>query len=123
MSPWDWAQIALYFGVLLLCVKPLGANMAAVCEGHTPRAVRFLAPLERLIYRACGVRAETEMNWKQYAIAMLLFHAVGFVALFGLQRLQAFLPLNPAGLGSVVPALANNAARENRCDLLAAFNG
>lgn len=110
MSPWDWAQIGLYFGVLLLCVKPLGAYMAAVYEGHTPRGVRFLAPLERLIYRACGVRADIEMNWKQYAVAMLLFHAVGFVSLYGLQRLQALLPLNPAMLGPVSPDSSFNTA-------------
>lgn len=110
MSPWDWIQIALYFGVLLLCVKPLGAYMAAVYEGQTPRGLRFLAPLERLIYRACGVKADAEMNWKQYAVAMLLFHAVGFVSLFGLQRLQAFLPLNPAGLGPVSPDSSFNTA-------------
>ncbi len=110
MSPWDWAQIALYFGVLLLCVKPLGAYMAAVYEGHAPRGVRFLAPLERLIYRTCGVKADSEMSWKQYAVAMLLFHSVGFVVLFGLQRLQAFLPLNPAGLGPVSPDSSFNTA-------------
>lgn len=110
MSPWDWMQIILYFALLLLCAKPLGAYMAAVYEGHTPRGVRFLAPLERLIYRACGVRAGVEMDWKQYAVAMLLFHAVGFVALYGLQRLQAFLPLNLAGLGAVSPDSSFNTA-------------
>lgn len=110
MSPWDCAQIILYCGILLLCVKPLGTYMAAVYEGHTPRGVRFLAPLERMIYRACGVRADSEMGWKQYAVAMLLFHAAGFVALYAIQRFQAFLPLNPAGLGSVSPDSSFNTA-------------
>lgn len=110
MSSWEWVQIALYLGVLLLCVKPLGLYMAAVYEGRGPRGVRFLAPLERGIYRLCGVNADAEMNWKQYAIAMLLFHVVGFVALYGLQRLQGFLPLNPAGLGAVSPDSSFNSA-------------
>lgn len=110
MSPWDCAQIILYCSILLLCVKPLGTYMAAVYEGHTPRGVRFLAPLERVIYRACGVRADSEMGWKQYAVAMLLFHAAGFVALYAFQRFQAFLPLNPAGLGSVSPDSSFNTA-------------
>jgi K+-transporting ATPase ATPase A chain len=110
MSSWDWLQIALYLGVLLLCVKPLGTYMAAVYEGNAPRGVRFLTPLERLIYRLCGVRADAEMNWKHYAAAMLLFHLVGFVVLYGLQRIQGALPLNPAGMGPVSPDSSFNTA-------------
>ena len=110
MSSWEWVQLGVYFAVLLLCVKPLGAYMAAVYEGNTPRVVRFLAPLERLLYRICGVRADMEMNWKQYAVAMILFHLVGFVALYGLQRAQALLPLNPAGMPAVTPDCSFNTA-------------
>ncbi|TWT45365.1 Potassium-transporting ATPase A chain [Phycisphaerae bacterium RAS1] len=108
MSPWEWAQIALYLGVLLLLAPPLGSYMAAIYEGNTPGPMRLLAPLERGLYRLCGVRADVEMNWKQYAVAMLLFHLVGFVALYGLQRVQGSLPLNPAGLGPVSPDCSFN---------------
>jgi len=110
MSPWEWVQIALYLGVLLLCAKPLGTYMASVYEGNPPRPMRFLVSLERLLYRLCGVRADAEMNWKQYAVAMLLFHLVGFVALYGLQRVQSLLPLNPAGMGPVSPDSSFNTA-------------
>lgn len=110
MSVGEWTQVLLYVGVLLLCVRPLGAYMAAVYEGDAPRGVRFLAPFERLIYRACGVKAEVEMSWKQYAGAMLLLHVVGFVVLYGLQRLQGMLPLNPAGLGAISPDSSFNTA-------------
>ena len=110
MSQADWAQILLYLSVLLLCVRPLGAYMAAVYEGNPPRGIRFLAPLERVIYRSCGVKTDVESNWKQYAIAMLCFHVVGFVALYWLQRLQWFLPLNPAGLRAVPPDSSFNTA-------------
>ncbi|MFO0840721.1 MAG: potassium-transporting ATPase subunit KdpA [Phycisphaerae bacterium] len=110
MSAWDWSQIALYLGALLVFVKPIGSYMATIYEGNIPRPMRVLAPFERSLYRVCGVRADVEMNWKQYAVAMLLFHLVGFVVLYGLQRLQGGLPLNPAGMPAVSPDLSFNTA-------------
>ena len=91
-------QIGLYFVVLLALVKPLGWYMARVYEGQPCGLDRVVGPLERLIYRLCGVRGNEEMDWKTYGIAMLLFNAMGRVALYALQRLQGILPLNPAGL-------------------------
>lgn len=108
MSSAEWIQIGLYFVVLLLLARPLGAFMAAVYEGRTPRFLGWLSPLERGIYRACGVRADAEMNWKQYAVAMILFHLAGFVVLYGLQRAQAVLPLNPANMPAVTPDCSFN---------------
>jgi K+-transporting ATPase ATPase A chain len=105
-----WIQILLYFGVLLLCVKPLGTYMAAVYEGRTPGPVRWLRPLESGIYRVCGVRSEEESNWKQYAVGMILFNLFGFLAVYMLQRVQSALPLNPAGLGAVSPDSSFNTA-------------
>jgi K+-transporting ATPase A subunit len=72
--------------------------------------LRWLRPLEHGMYRLCGVRADAEMNWKQCAVAMLMFHVVGFVALYGLQRAQGLLPLNPAGMAAVTPDLSFNTA-------------
>lgn len=103
-------QIGLYFLVLLALVKPLGWYMARVYEGQACGLDRVVGPLERLIYRLCGVRQTEEMDWKTYGIAMLLFNAMGLVALYTLQRLQGFLPLNPAGLGAVTSDLAFNTA-------------
>lgn len=105
------AQILLFFGVLLLLVKPLGAYMARVYEGK-PLSVleRLLGPLERLLYRAAGVRAGDEMGWKQYALALLLFNLLGVLAVYGLLRLQGVLPLNPQGIAGVAPDLALNTA-------------
>ncbi|HSB44520.1 MAG TPA: potassium-transporting ATPase subunit KdpA [Nitrospira sp.] len=103
-------QIGLYFVLLLALAKPLGWYMARVYEGQACGLDRVLGPLERLIYRLCGVRQTEEMDWKTYGIAMLLFNAMGLVALYALQRLQGFLPLNPAGLGAVTPDLAFNTA-------------
>lgn len=103
-------QIGLYFVVLLTLVKPLGWYMARVYERQPCGLDRVMGPLERLIYRLCGVRQTEEMDWKTYGIAMLLFNAMGLVVVYALQRLQVFLPLNPARLGAVTTDLAFNTA-------------
>lgn len=110
MTQNGFVQIGLYFVVLLALVKPLGWYMARVYEGQSCGLDRVVGPLERLIYRLCGVRQTEEMDWKTYGIAMLLFNAMGLVAVYALQRLQGFLPLNPAGLGAVTTDLAFNTA-------------
>lgn len=103
-------QILVFFVVLLALVKPLGWYMARVYEGKSCGLDRLLGPLERAIYRLCGVRPTDEMNWKRYGAAMLFFNAAGLLFLYGLQRLQSLLPLNPADLGAVAPDLAFNTA-------------
>src|SRR5690349_10922767 len=104
------AQISLYLLVLLLLVKPLGWYMARVYSGQDCGIDRILGPLERFIYQLSGVREHEEMDWKTYASAMLLFNAIGLVAVYALQRLQGWLPVNPAGLGAVATDLAFNTA-------------
>ena len=110
MTTLSWFQLILYFVVLLLLAKPLGSFMARVYEGQRTFLDPMLRPLESLIYRVSGVRADEEMGWKSYAVAMLLFNLLAVFVVFGLQRLQGFLPLNPAGLGAVSPDLAWNTA-------------
>ncbi len=105
-----WAQIGLYMLVLLLLAKPLGAFMARVYQGERTFLDPVLGPVERLLYRLSGVHADEEMNWKTYAIAMMLFNALGLFAVYGLQRLQGVLPLNPMGLGAVTPDSSFNTA-------------
>jgi len=103
-------QLVLYVVVLLALAKPLGAYMARVYEGRPFGLDRILGPVERLIYRLSGVRPDEEMNWKSYAIAMLLFNFAGLLAVYALQRLQFVLPLNPQGLGAVSPDSSFNTA-------------
>ena len=93
------AQIGLFFLVLVALVKPLGWYMSRVYTRQACGIDWVVGPLERLIYRVCGVRETEEMNWKTYAVAMLLFNVTGLVVLYALQRLQGFLPLNPAAFG------------------------
>ncbi|HEY6972903.1 MAG TPA: potassium-transporting ATPase subunit KdpA, partial [Nitrospiraceae bacterium] len=103
-------QIGLFFFVLLALVKPLGWYMARVYQGQSCGLERVLGFVERGIYRLCGVHPNEEMDWKTYGVAMLLFNAAGLFVLYGLQRVQGWLPFNTQGLGGVVPDLAFNTA-------------
>jgi K+-transporting ATPase ATPase A chain len=71
---------------------------------------RLLGPVERLIYRGCGVRADEESDWKRYALGLLFFNTLGILAVYAMQRVRHLLPLNPAGQGAVAPDLSFNTA-------------
>ncbi|HEV2458300.1 MAG TPA: potassium-transporting ATPase subunit KdpA, partial [Ktedonobacterales bacterium] len=102
--------LALYLAATLICVKPLGLYMAHVMEGRPIRPVRALARLEALIYRFCGVDPGEEMGWKLYAVALLVFNALGALLVYGLQRLQYWLPFNPQHFTAVSPDSSFNTA-------------
>ncbi len=104
------AEIAVFFGALLALAVPLGGYMARVYEGRAGLAARLLGPVERAAYRLAGVRTEEDMSWKRYAVSLLAFNAAGALFLYGLQRLQGLLPLNPARLPGVAPAVAFDTA-------------
>jgi K+-transporting ATPase ATPase A chain len=106
----DFIQSAIFLGVLVLMAKPLGIYMARIFEGKSVVLNRWLAPFERLIYRLSGVDQEKGMEWKTYAMAMLLFNVIGLVTVYLLQRLQQFLPLNPMSMSAVSPDSAFNTA-------------
>ncbi len=110
MNIYSWGQLILYMVVLLALAKPLGTFMAKVYEGERTFLDPILQPLERLIYRAAGVNSQEEMGWKTYALAMMLFNVLGLFVVYGLQRLQGGLPLNPQGLGAVSPDSSWNTA-------------
>ena len=100
----------VFFVLLILLVKPLGAYMARVYSGERTLLSPVLGPLERRLYRLAGIRPDEEMNWKTYGLAVLAISLVGIVFLYALQRLQHLLPLNPLGFGPVAPDLALNTA-------------
>ena len=114
------AQIALYLVVLVALVRPLGWFMARVLDGLPGEAPMGLGAAlgwcERLIYSLGGVRRDAtdgrvvEMGWKGYALGVLVFNAIGYAAVYALQRVQGALPANPAGLGPVEPGSAFNTA-------------
>ena len=108
MTTFSWLQLALYLFVLLLLVKPLGSYMARVYQGERTFLSPVVRPVERIVYRIVGLRPDEEMDWKSYALALLLFTLVGILTLYGIERLQSVLPLNPQHLGTVKPGLAFN---------------
>jgi len=110
MNIFSWLQLIFYMVVLIALAKPLGAFMARIYQGERTFLDPLLWPVEKLIYRLCGVRPDEEMNWKVYAFVMLLFNGLGLLVVYALQRIQGFLPLNPQGFGAVSPDSSWNTA-------------
>jgi K+-transporting ATPase ATPase A chain len=112
MTANGWFQILLFFAVLLLVTKPLGMFMTRVFSREKTFLDPVLRPIERLIYRCCGIDESREMDWKEYAVAMLLFSVVSMLVLYLIERVQGlkFMPWNPQHLASVGPDLAFNTA-------------
>jgi K+-transporting ATPase ATPase A chain len=96
-------QIFAFFLILLALTKPLGSYMARVFEGKRTFMHAVLRPVERSIYRLCGIREEEEQRWTGYAGALLLFSLVGLLLTYFIQRLQGYLPFNPQGFGTAHP--------------------
>jgi potassium-transporting ATPase potassium-binding subunit len=110
MNVYSWLQLIVYMVVLIALAKPLGTFIAKVYQGERTFLNPVMQPVERFIYRLSGVKAGEEMNWKIYAIAMMLFNILGLLVVYLLQRLQGFLPLNPQGFGAVTPDSSWNTA-------------
>lgn len=110
MTLFSWIQLIFFVAVLLLLTKPLGAFMARVYQGERTFLTSLLQPVERFTYRIMGATPEAEMNWKTYAVAMLLFNLLGLLVVYLLQRLQGVLPLNPQRLGAITPDSSWNTA-------------
>ncbi len=108
--------LVMFLVVLLALAWPLGVVLARAGDGTVAAipGLGWLGKLERLLYRAAGIADQDGQaqgqGWKTYAIALLSFNALGAFAVYGLQRLQAFLPLNPQGMANVSPDSAFNTA-------------
>jgi len=85
-----WIQSLIFLVILILLVKPLGEYMARVYRNERTLLDALVRPIERWIYRAAGVNADEEMDWKTYALAMLVFNALGLFAVYALERAQGF---------------------------------
>jgi K+-transporting ATPase ATPase A chain len=117
MTANGWLQIAIFFALIVACAKPLGLFMTRVMEGGKNFLSPVLGPVERLIYRLCGVKLDAqgqpeEQHWTRYAGALLAFSAFSTLLLYAIQRLQIWFPFNPQALsaGNVSPDLAFNTA-------------
>src|ERR1700733_10780430 len=110
MTVIGWLQAAVTFALVCLLVKPLGIYMAHVFQGERVFLSPVLRPVERGVYRLCRIDAARETGWQSYAFAVIAFSLAGFVYLYLLLRVQAYLPLNPQGFGNLAPDLAWNTA-------------
>lgn len=93
-----WSLLGLFLIVLGVLAWPLGKWLAALCEGGLPR---WMHAVEQPLYKMAGVAPDQSMHWHSYALALLAFNVIGALAVYGLQRLQHLLPLNPQGMGAV----------------------
>lgn len=102
--------LVLYLAVLLAIAPLLGRYIRIAMENGQSRLTAWGRPLERGIYRLAGIDPQAEMGWKRYAVAVLAFNLIGVAMVYGLQRLQGMLPLNPAAMSAVTPDSALNTA-------------
>jgi K+-transporting ATPase ATPase A chain len=110
MTANGWLQICVFLLVVFLVTKPLGIFMARVFGRERTFLDPVLRPVERLLYRLTGVDEGHEMDWKEYALAWILFSGVSMILLYVLERVQLWLPWNPQKLAGVAPGLAFNTA-------------
>jgi K+-transporting ATPase ATPase A chain len=102
-----WGLLALFLGLTTVIAWPLGRWMAALLEG---RHAAWMRRLEAPLFRAAGVDPDASMPWTRYAFALLAFNGIGALFVYGMQRLQQLMPLNPAGMGAVSPDSSFNTA-------------
>ena len=107
MTSSAWGLLALFLVLLLVASWPLGIWVARLCSGNLPG---WMHKLEAPLYRLAGTSADKSMNWSHYALALLAFNVIGALVVYALQRLQLYLPLNPAGMVNVSPDSAFNTA-------------
>ncbi|MDD0838782.1 potassium-transporting ATPase subunit KdpA [Curvibacter sp. HBC61] len=107
MNASAWGLLALFLTLLLGLSWPLGRYLAALCSGRLPR---WMLRTEALWWRLAGPGSQAPMRWPHYACALLVFNGLGLLAVYGLQRAQGGLPLNPEALGAISPDSAFNTA-------------
>jgi K+-transporting ATPase ATPase A chain len=106
MTSHAWLLLVAFLAILWALAVPLSRYLVRAIDGRLGAASRA----EGALYRLCGIRADEEMHWLRYALAIVLFNVLGLVVIYGLQRLQHLLPLNPQGLGAVTPDSSFNTA-------------
>ncbi len=105
MTPTSWLLFIVYLALLLALAYPLGRLIARVAD---PKPLPLSSVLEKPLYRLAGVKAGEGMSWSTYAISVLVFNLIGAVFVYGIQRLQNLLPLNPQNMAAVTADSAFN---------------
>ncbi|MGH7766626.1 MAG: potassium-transporting ATPase subunit KdpA, partial [Candidatus Binatia bacterium] len=106
MTTIGWLQIMIFSLVILSLTKPIGVYMFRIFEGDRQPLPRLFGPIERLLYKLCGVDPKAQQDWKAYTLSLLLFSVIPLLVTYAIERLQHILPLNPQNLGAVGPDLA-----------------
>ena len=110
MSSQAWIQLVVFLLVLAVIAWPMGQWLAAVADGRVPRWLAPVGAIENVFYKVAGVDAGASMGWRPYALGLLAFNVLGVIAVYGLQRLQGMLPLNPQAMAAVSPDSSFNTA-------------
>ncbi|WP_250528902.1 potassium-transporting ATPase subunit KdpA [Caballeronia sp. ATUFL_F1_KS4A] len=110
MNANTFMQTALFIVVLIALAIPLGRYISNVLDGSSVIVRKIGRPIESMLYRIAGVDPESEMSWKHYALAVMLFNVLGALVLYALLRLQGTLPANPQGMAGMTPDAAFNTA-------------
>jgi K+-transporting ATPase ATPase A chain len=111
VTPNGLLQIGVFFLAVLALTKPVGAFMARVFEGERTWLHVVLRPLERIIYRLCGIQEHQEQRWTGYAASLLMFSVAGLLLTYLIQRIQGLLPFNPQGFRDLTGARCGVYAR------------
>src|SRR5262245_50704457 len=101
MTANGWLQIGVFLLATLAVTPLIGRYMARVFNRDRTWLDPIVRPIERLIYRATAVDESHEMTWVEYAASMLLFSGVSMLALYLIERVQGWLPLNPQKFSAV----------------------
>ena len=108
MSSQAWVMLLLFMLVLVALAVPLARYIARIAQ---PEPINgWPGALERLLYRCAGVKESADMPWTRYAVALLLFNALGALAVYLMQRIQVWLPLNPQNMANVATDSSFNTA-------------
>lgn len=110
MTTQSWMLLITYLIALLITAYPLGMYLAQVGNSNAIRGWSWMAKVEHTLYRIAGIKPESGMNWKNYAIALLLFNALGALFVYVIQRLQIWLPINPQAFANITPDSSFNTA-------------
>src|ERR1039457_1818393 len=110
MSGASWLQYVVFFVLIAISTPLLGNYMYRVYRGGSAPGDRFFLPVERLIYRVCGIDPDSEQRWNVYTISLLVFSLAAALLTYANLRLQAHLPFNPDHMKAVSPGLSFNSA-------------
>ncbi len=111
-----WLQLGALILFIVIGTRVLGPYLAGIystgvdAPEKPPFGDRFFSPIERFVYRVCGVDEKREQRWTTYALSMLAFSLVSVLTVYLFQRLQQWLPANPNAIQNVKPGLAFNTA-------------